>query len=96
MTTKNQNTQSKPATQALSDPAGSEPTAGYVYMVNCRFGRATVFVKRVDETWATCEVRSGTLRGMGRGAVWGEGDTKPLRISSSYWTLVQNVEVEHE
>lgn len=76
--------------QALTTPPGSEPTTGNLYMVNCRFGRATVFVKRVDETWATCEVRSGTLRGRGRGAVWGAGDEKPIRIESARWYLVQN------
>lgn len=66
------------------------PQAGKVYMVNCRFGRATVFVKRVCDVWATCEVRSGTLRGMGRGAVWGAGDEKALRHGAgSYWTLVE-------
>ena len=92
MTKKKSKPKTKPASKALTTPTGSEPTAGQLYMVNCRFGRATVFVKRVDETWATCEVRSGTLRGMGRGAVWGEGDEKPLRIESTRWTLVQNAE----
>ena len=55
-----------------------------------RFGRATVKVLRVDETWADCEVLSGTLRGMGRGAVWGPGDTKTVRIEHGVWTLVPN------
>ena len=47
-------------------------------------------VLRVDETWADCEVLSGTMRGMGRGAVWGPGDTKTVRIEHGVWTLVPN------
>jgi hypothetical protein len=55
-----------------------------------RFGRATVKVLHADETWADCEVLSGTMRGMGRGAVWGPGDTKTVRIEHGVWTLVPN------
>lgn len=49
-----------------------------------------MLVTRVDETWADCEVLSGTLRGFGRGAVWGPGDTKTVRIEHGVWTLVPN------
>lgn len=69
------------------------PLAGSKYMLNhCRFGKAKVFVKSVDDTWAECKVISGTLRGRGRGAVWGKGDAKPVRIEHGVWTLVLNNE----
>ena len=69
----------------------ASPLAGQKYMLNhCRFGRATVKVLRVDETWADCDVLSGTMRGMGRGAVWGPGDTKTVRIEHGVWTLMPN------
>lgn len=70
---------------------GSAPLAGQKYMLNhCRFGRATVRVLRVDDTWADCEVLSGIMRGRGLGAVWGQGDTKTVRIKHGTWTLVPN------
>jgi hypothetical protein len=74
---------------AFTAAVGSAPISGEVYMVNCRFGCATVYVKRVCDVWATCEVRSGTLRGIGAGAVWGAGDEKALRLGDgTRWTLI--------
>lgn len=44
----------------------------------------------MDETWAECEVLSGTLRERGRGAVWEPGNVKTVRIEHGMWTLVPN------
>lgn len=87
-----QETQSKPeAGLPLGAAPFSAPLAGQKYMLShCRFGRATVKVTRVDETWADCDVLSGAMRGMGRGAVWGPGDTKTVRIEHGVWTLAPN------
>jgi hypothetical protein len=69
----------------------STPLVDCKYMLNhYRFGRATVKVTRVNETWADCEVLSGTMRGMGRSAVWGPGKTKTVRIEHGVWTPVPN------
>lgn len=63
------------------------PKAGQKYALrHQRFGAATVRVLRVDDTWADCEILSGTLRGMGVGAVWRTGDTKTVRIEHGIWT----------
>jgi hypothetical protein len=87
-----------PEPQKPGQIAGAHGRAPFVdckYMLShCRFGRATVKVLRVDETWADCEVLSGTMRGMGRGAVWGPGDTKTVRIEHGVWTLVPNDRTE--
>ncbi len=89
MTTKDQN--NEPEQASCAPAAGSAPLAlGKHMLAHSRFGRATVKVTRVDETWADCEVLSGTMRGMGRGAVWGPGDTKNVRIEHGVWTLVPN------
>lgn len=67
------------------------PEAGYKYILtHCRFGRASVKVLRVDDTWADCEVLCGRLRGIGRGAIWGPGDTKTVRIDHGVWTPIPN------
>lgn len=88
---KTEQTSEQPTPAALAPATGSAPLAGLKYMLNhSRFGRATVKVLHVDETWADCEVLSGTMRGMGRGAVWGPGDTKTVRIEHGVWTLVPN------
>lgn len=88
----NQETSNGKAQRLLPAAPCSAPLAGQKYMLkHSRFGRATVKVTRVDETWADCEVLSGTMRGMGRGAVWGPGDTKTVRIEHGVWTLVPNV-----
>lgn len=86
------NTDQNEAAQASCAPAaGSAPLALGKYMLNhYRFGRATVKVTRSDETWADCEILSGTLRGMGRGAVWEAGGTKTVRIEHGVWTRVQS------
>jgi hypothetical protein len=69
----------------------SAPLVDCKYMLtHSRFGRATVKVTRVDETWADCVVLSGAMRGMGLGAVWGPGATKTVRIEHGVWTLVPN------
>lgn len=69
----------------------NKPEAGCNYtLAHCRFGKATVKVLRVDETWAYCEVLSGTMRGMGSGAVWGPGDMKTVRIEHGVWMPVPN------
>jgi len=88
------NDQNETAQAGCAPAAGSAPLALGKYMLtHCRFGKATVNVTRTDETWADCEVLSGTLRGMGRGAVWGPGDTKTVRIEHGVWTRVQSDKV---
>lgn len=63
------------------------PKIGETYsLYHRRFGRAVVRVTGMDETWADCEIISGTLRGMGRFAIWEPGDTKPIRIEHGTWT----------
>lgn len=82
--------------EPLAPATGSAPLAGLKYMLkHSRFGQATVKVLSADETWAECEVLSGTMCGMGRGAVWGPGDTKTVRIEHGVWTLVPNHELSH-
>lgn len=60
---------------------GSAVSVGQTYALrHSRFGRAVVTVTGIpDETWIDVEVVSGTMRGMGRGAVWGPGDSKRVR-----------------
>lgn len=71
----------------MSDTQVQAPAVGCKYMLyHSRFGRATVLVYRTDTDWADCEVLSGTIRGIGRGAVWGPGDTKAVRIEHGVWT----------
>ena len=82
------------ATETTDDKAGAQgaaPMANCKYMLtHSRFGRATVKVTRVDETWADCLILSGTMRGRGTGAVWGPGDTKTVRIEHGVWVQVPN------
>lgn len=61
--------------------AGSAVSVGQTYALrHSRFGRAVVTVTGIpDETWIDVEVVSGTMRGMGAGAVWGPGDSKRVR-----------------
>lgn len=68
----------------------TKPENGQKYILHhTRFGRATVKVTHVDGEWADCEILSGTLRGMGRGAVWSRGDMKTVRIEHGIWTPVK-------
>lgn len=67
-----------------------ELETGRHYRLNhSRFGVATVKVMWADSTWAGCEIMKGTLRGMGRTATWGPGDSKTVRIDQAVWTPVE-------
>ncbi len=51
-----------------------------------RFGRVEAKVTAyICDTWADIEVVSGTLRGMGAGAVWGPNARKRVRRSHCRW-----------
>ena len=67
---------------------GSAVSVGQTYALrHCRFGRAIVTVTAIpDETWIDVEVVSGTMRGMGAGAVWGPGDSKRVRREHCIFT----------
>ena len=50
-----------------------------------RFGKGTATVHFVDETWVDLQMKKGVLRGHGRGAIWGPGETKRALRSHIYW-----------
>jgi len=69
------------------DECWNYPTVGETYVLNhSRFGKATVSVKRVDDTWADCVVLYGQLVGMMD--EWHIGDEKTVRIKHGVWTRV--------
>jgi hypothetical protein len=72
--------------------AGSALLVGQTYALrHSRFGRSVVTVTGIpDETWIDVEVKSGVMRGMGSGAVWGPGDSK--RVRREHCTFTPNAE----
>ena len=69
-----------------ADAVGS-PKLGKTYRLrHDRFGVATVQVIGLYDEWINVVVQSGTLRGMGRGAVWGPGDEKTVRASHCHFS----------
>ena len=62
------------------------PIVGKTYpMRHERFGRATVKVVSIDGEWLDLEILKGTLRGMGRGAVWRPSNIHCFRLSHCYF-----------
>ena len=72
---------------------GSAVSVGQTYALrHSRFGRAVVTVTGIpDETWIDVEVKSGVMRGMGGGAVWGPGDSK--RVRREHCTFTPNIPI---
>jgi len=70
----------------------SGPSVGKTYdLRHSSFGRAVVTVTGIpDETWIDVKVVAGTMRGIGRGAVWGPGDSK--RVRREHCTFTPNEE----
>ena len=63
--------------------------SGHQYRLrHSRFGMANVLVLSVDGEWIDVVVLVGTLRGMGRGAVWGPGDEKRVRREHCHFTEI--------
>lgn len=52
---------------------------------HAHFGTAEVRVVRVSGEWIKVEIVDGFLRGRGRGAYWGRGDYKELRLAHCRW-----------